>query len=638
VPATKVFRVLSIDLASGEVSRKEIADPDFITKYLGGRGLATELLLDETDPAIDPYDPESPIIFAPGALTGTFVPSSGRTSVIFKSPATNRFFKTNVGGHFGAQLKFAAIDLLVVKGKSDHPVWIRIADEDVSIEDASHLWGQDVRECNRLIREEMDDPEVQLACIGPAGENGVLYASIQVSLYNSAARGGGGALMGCKKLKAIAVSGSRSVEVAQPEQFRQVVARLWNKMKLAPGVKPLSDYGTSIGIEFTNAIVAFPVRNFQESSIEDVWYLTGNYLVEGGFLKRKVSCFSCPVACHRFVTVDQGKYRGTFTGGPEYETLSALGGGCGSTDTAGVIKANELCNILGLDTISTGACIQWLLECKQRGIVTDQDAGGLDLSWGNSETVIELVRMIAFRKGIGELLAKGLKSASQEMGQGSFQWAVQANGLEQSRIETRSAFGYALAFAINSRGPDHLNTECLAEFGGSEEARALIKRITGSEEYANPYTTDKRAEIVRWHEDVYAASDCLGICAFATTAQYWIDEQDLAELYRYYTGYEMGAERLMEAGRRIITMERLFNAALGVTRADDILPYRLMHETQKGAVHGQAVNSEEMLDRMKDDYYRLHRWDLKTGLPTAETLEKLGLGELAGKLRKETGI
>ena len=637
MPATKVYRALTIDLSSGKVSRKEIADQDFITKYLGGRGIATELLLDSIDPAIDPDDPENPLIFAPGVLTGTFAPSSGRTSVIFKSPATNRFFKTNVGGHFGAQLKFAGIDLLVVKGKSERPVAIHIADKDVSIVDASHLWGKDVRECNRLVREEMDDPEVQLACIGPAGENGVLYASIQSSIYNAAGRGGSGALMGRKKLKAIVVSGSQSVEVAQPEQFRQVVARLWNKMKLASGVEPLSDYGTSIGIEFTDSIGAFPVRNFQESSIEDVRYLTGQYLVEGGFLKRKISCFSCPVACHRFVTLDKGEYRGTFTGGPEYETLSALGGGCGSTDTAGVIKANELCNILGLDTISTGACIQWLIECKQRGIVTDRDAGGLDLSWGNSETVIQLVRMIAFREGIGDLLAKGLKRASQEMGHDSFKWAVQANGLEQSRVETRSAFSYALAFAISSRGPDHLNTECLAEFGGSEEARALIKRITGSEEYANPHTTDKRAEIVRWHEDIYAASDCLGICAFATTAQYWIDEQDLADLYRCCTGLEMGAESLMEAGRRIITMERLFNAALGVTRRDDILPYRLMHEVQKKAMHGQAINSEEMLDRMKDDYYRLHRWDLKTGLPTAETLEKLGLTELAGKL-KETRI
>ncbi len=634
MPATRAFKVLTINLSSGEVSRKEIGDSDLMSRYLGGRGIATLMLLESIDPEIDPNDPENIIIFAPGVLTGTMAPSSGRTSVIFKSPATNRFFKANVGGHFGAQLKFAGVDLLAVTGKAERPVYVRIRDDQVSIADASHLWGKDVRECSRLVREELDDPEVQLACIGPAGENGVVYASIQVSLYNAAGRGGGGALMGAKNLKAIAVSGSRSVTVAQPDPFRAIVERVWNKMRQASGVKPLSDYGTSIGIEFTNTIGAFPVRNFQESSIDEVKYLTGNYLVEAGFLKRKVSCFSCPVACHRFVTVDRGNYRGTFTGGPEYETLSALGGGCGSTDTAGIIKANELCNILGLDTISTGSCIQWLLECRQRGIVTDQDAGGLDLSWGNSETVIQLVRMIAFREGIGDLLAKGLKRASEEMGRSSFQWAIQANGLEQSRVETRSAFGYALAFAVNSRGPDHLNTECLAEFGGSEESRALIKAITGSEKHANPHSPEKRAEIVRWHEDIYAASDCLGICAFATTAQYWIDEQDVAELYRCCTGLPMEAEGAMRAGRRIITMERMFNAALGVTRKDDVLPYRLMHEEQKGALHDAAINSEAMLDRMKDGYYRLHQWDLKTGLPTPETLAALGLTDLADTVRR----
>ena len=626
------FKILTVDLTSGGVSADSLPDKEFGKKYLGGRGTATHFLLKKLDPYLDPYAPEAPIVFAPGVLTGTVVPSSGRTSIIFKSPATGRFFKTNVGGHFGAQLKFAGIDLLIVKGKAEKPVYISIEDDRVAIVDAAHLWGKDVRETNKLIREETDNPEVQLACIGPAGENKVIYASIQVSIYNAAGRGGGGALMGVKNLKAIAVSGTKPVEVAFPEKFMEVVYRLWAKMDQVSGVQPLSDYGTSIGIEFTNAIGAFPVRNFQESSIENVRYLTGNYLVEGGYLKRKISCFSCPVACHRFVTIDQGIYRGTYTGGPEYETLSALGGGCGSTDTAGVIKANELCNILGLDTISTGNCIQWLLECKQRGLVSDQEAGGINLGWGNSQTVIQLVKMIAHREGIGDLLAKGLQKAAVEMGKDSYKWAIQANGLEQSRVETRSAFGYALAFAVSSRGPDHLNTECLAEFGGSEEARKLIKRITGSEKYADPHTTDKRADIVRWHEDIYAASDCLGICAFSTTAQYWIDEQDLADLYQVATGIEMDAREIMEAGRRIITMERLFNATLGYTRKEDVLPYRLMNERQEAAMHDEAINSEELLDRMKDEYYRLHQWDIKTGLPTREVLEQLGLEEFYSKI------
>lgn len=632
MPLLKPVVVLTVDLSSGEIKRSQIEDIEVIRKFIGGRGIATYYMLKNLEPEIDPYDPESPIIIAPGVLTGTFVPCSGRTTILFKSPATGRIFKTNVGGHFGAQLKFAGYDLLIVKGKANKPVYLYIEDDNVEIRDASHLWGKDVRETNKLVREENDDSEIQLACIGPAGENKVVYASIQVSIYNAAGRGGGGAVMGEKKLKAIAAKGTKGIEVAHPERFMEIVARLWDKMRKVSGVKPLSDYGTSIGIESTNAIGAFPVKNFQKGNIDNVEYLTGTYLVEGGFLKKKISCYSCPVACHRFVTIDEGKYRGTYTGGPEYETLSALGGGCFSTDTAGVIKANELCNILGLDTISTGNCIQWLMECKQRGVVTDEDVGGLDLSWGNSETVIELVKMIANRQGIGDLLAKGLKVASEEMGKDSYKWAIQARGLEQSRVETRSAFGYALAFAVNSRGPDHLMTECLAEFGGSEEARELIKRITGSEKYAYPYTTEKRAEIVRWHEDIYGASDALGICAFPTTAQYWIDEWDLAYLFQVFSGIKADSEDIMEAGRRMITMERCFNAMLGHTREDDVLPYRLMTEVQQDAMHDNAINSAELLDIMKDEYYALHDWDVETGIPTKEILEKLGLGEFVEKI------
>ncbi len=628
----KPVEILTVDLSSGQASRSQIRDKEIIKRYIGGRGIALHYLLSNLNPQVDPYAPEAPIIFAPGVLTGTFVPSSGRTSVLFKSPATQRIFKTNVGGHFGAQLKFAGYDLLVVIGKAEKPVYIYIEDDKVEIRDAAGLWGKDVRETNRLVREENDDPEVQMACIGPAGENKVAYASIQVSIYNAAGRGGGGAVMGAKNLKAVAARGTKGIGVAHPEKFAQTVSRLWDKMNSASGVKPLSDYGTSIGVESTNAVGAFPVKNFQQGSIDNIRYLTGPYLVEGGFLKRKLSCYSCPVACHRFVTVDEGQHRGTYTGGPEYETLSALGGGCFITDTAAIIKGNELCNILGLDTISVGNSIQWLMECKQRGVVSDQDAAGLDLSWGNTETMIELIKMIAKREGIGDLLAKGLKVASEEMGKDSYKWAIQARGLEQSRVETRSAYGYALAFAVSSRGPDHLNTECLAEFGGSPEARELIKRITGSEEYAYPHTTGKRPEIVRWHEDIYGASDALGVCAFPTTAQFWVDEWDLADLFQSFTGIEVTAGDIMEAGRRMVTLERCFNGMLGYTRKDDVLPYRLMTEIQHDAMHKDAVNSEQMLDTMKDEYFALHEWDIETGLPTEDTLAKLGMGEFVDKI------
>ena len=654
--------VLTVNLSTGKIVREEIADEAVLKKYIGGMGLATYLFMKRYSPFLDPWSENSAIVFASGTITGTGIPSSGRVSVVFKSPVTGRYFKASAGGGFGNQLKTAGVDILLVEGKAERPVYINICDDNVEIRDAAPLWGKDVRETNRLIREELHDPEVQVVSIGPAGENRVLYASLQVSIYNSASRGGAGAVLGSKNLKAVAVRGTRYIEVAQPDRFDRVARRVTRKLFEAPGVSVISDFGTSPASDSLNLFTACHFRNFQENHVDpkDVDRLTGNYLVESGLLKRRVGCYSCPIGCHRFVTIDDGPYKGTYTGGPEYETLAAFGP-C-EISTEAVVKANEMCNLLGLDTISTGSCIQWLMECKQRGVVTDEMADVLDLGWGHDETVIRLIRKIAYREGIGSLLAEGTKRASEQLGSNSYKWAIQARGLEQSAIDTRFATGYALAFAVNPRGPDHLNTECLAEFGGNSEADGVIKHITGSEEYAYPFTTDKRAEIVRWHEDIYAVSDCMGMCAFSTTAQFWMNEEDLAEIFSASTGVEIDAREIMEAGKRTITLQRLYNAMLGHTREEDVLPYRFMNEVktitiessstiaqripeskdtipqirkdEKGLVHISSINSTDVLDTMKDEYYRLHGWDLSTGWPTLKTLEELGLGEFSAEALK----
>jgi len=622
---------LKINLSTGAIEHFKYSDDELLKKTLGGRGLATYVYFRDYDLNMGPFDEGAPIIFAPGSFTGTPVPCSGRTSVIFKSPTTKSFFKTNVGGHFGGALKFAGYDLLIIEGRAPKPSYIYIRDGHVEIIDASDLWGKDSRETNAALRGRYDDPDLQLALIGPAGENKVMFASIQVSVYNAAGRGGGGALMGDKNLKCIAVHGTNAVGAANPEGFYKSIKRISAKMDEVPGVVPLTTWGTSVGIQSTNAIGAFPVKNFQENSIEGVYKLTGQYLVDRGILKNRVGCFACPVCCHRYTTVDEGKYEGTYGGGPEYETLASFGGGCGSTDTEAVLKSNEYCNIYGMDVISTGGLIQWLIECKQRGVVTDDIAGGLDLSWGNSDTVVALTRMIAYREGVGDLLANGVKIASETLGKGSEKWAVQAKGLEQSRVETRAAFAYALAFAISSRGPDHLNTECLAEFGGDEAGIELINRITGSRKYAYPHTTEKRPEIVRWHEDIYAAGDSVGLCAFPTTAQFWIDEWDIAEMFTLSTGLEVTAEDVLEAGRRTIVLERMCVGVMGHDREFDQLPYRMMHERMNEAKHDNAINSPEDMESMKDQYYSLHGWDKKTGLPGAECVRQAGLAELLPK-------
>lgn len=626
-------RILKVDLSTRSSTVDIVADQSLIRKTLGGRGLATYIYFRDYDLSLDPFDERSPMIIASGSITGSNFPCSGRTSIIYKSPVTGSFFKSNVGGHFGAGLKFSGYDMIIVTGKSEKPCYIVVTNNKVEVKDAGNLWGMDNRTLYETLHNEYEDDSLEITSIGPAGENKILFSTINSSIYNVAARGGGGAVMGDKKLKCIAVMGDQFVEFAEPLRFQRAKDFISQKMEKVPGVVPLTTYGTSVGIQSTNAIGAFPVRNFQENRIDNVELLSGQHLVESGLLKNRIGCFSCSVSCHRYCTVEDGRFKGTFGGGPEYETLASLGAGCGSTDVESVLKANEYCNIYGMDVISTGSVIQWLMECKQRGLVDDSIADGLDLSWGNGDTVVQLTRMIAFREGVGDLLADGVKKASAKLGGESEKWAIQAKGLEQSRVETRAAYGYALAFAINSRGPDHLNTEPLAEFGGDSAGVDTIERITGSEKYAYPSTTEKRPEIVRWHEDIYAAGDSMGICAFPTTAQFWVDEFDMAELFSAASGIEIDGEELLESGQRTILLERMCMATMGFDREFDKLPYRLMHEEMKGAKHKNAVNSAEMLEPMKDEYYKLHGWDIEHGWPTSETIANLGFPELLGKYK-----
>lgn len=380
-----------------------------------------------------------------------------------------------------------------------------------------------------------------------------------------------------------------------------------------------------------NELHVFPTRNFQESHFEHANKVSGQHLSDAGYLKRRVGCYSCPMSCHRYAEVTSGQFAGSFTGGPEYESFGALGAGTGTSDTEAVIRANELCNIYGLDTISTGSVIQWLFECHQHEL--DFDREGLDLSWGNGSTVIELVERIAHRySDIGDLLAKGVKRASEIMGQGSEDWAIQAKGLEQSRVETRAAYSYALAFAVNPRGPDHLMTETLAEFGMSPEMIDVIEKITGDKRYAVPYLTEKRPEIVRWHEDVYAITDALGLCAFTSTAQYYMTPELMADLFSASVGIPMDGEAAMLLGKKIVTMERAYNMREGATRKDDVLPKRLRTEYLKNPPGDVAINSDEVMDPMLDRYYEMHGWDITSGRPTRQVLEGYGLKEWADEL------
>ncbi|MFW9811360.1 MAG: aldehyde ferredoxin oxidoreductase family protein [Candidatus Thorarchaeota archaeon] len=628
-------KILHVDLSNGKIWTEPIPE-EWRKMYVGSRGINAKLLWDYCkDPEITWDDPRNIIIYAPGAVTGTTAPCSGRTSVTTVGCTTGFYLKSNTGGHWGAELKFAGYDHLVVHGESKEPVYLNIEDDKVEILSAKDLWGKDIVETDRLLKEKHGEDSRGLY-IGPAGENLVRASSIQCSLYHAAGRGGGAAVMGKKKLKAISVKGTKPVRVKDPKKFAKVVEEMRENLRKDSGAQGLHEFGTSGSIAAVNEMHAFPGKNWQTGYTENVYPITGQALNELGYLKRRVACFGCTIGCHRYSEIPEGPNKGIASGGPEYETFGALGNGPGIIDTEGVLVLNEICNRLGLDTITAGTVTQWAIESYLRGALTKEDTDGLELDWGKLDEVKKTVEKIAFREGkLGNLLGDGLKIATGKVGKDSYQWAIMnKKGLEQSNVETRSAKAYALAFAVNPRGNDHLMTETFAEFGSSPEAVDLIEKLTGDKKWASSHFTEFRAEIVRWHEDCYEITEALGFCVFTSTAAFGVNPDNMARLYAAATGIEMSEEEMMLTGRRVCTLEKAFNVTRGATREQDDLPWRLMNEgAASGPLKGE-MNSRKELDNALDQYYTLHEWDLKTSWPYRITLEKLGLKDVADHLDK----
>ena len=442
--------------------------------------------------------------------------------------------------------------------------------------------------------------------------------------------------MGKKNLKAVSVRGTKPIRVKDPKKFAEVAQEMRENLRVDSGAQGLHEFGTSGSIGAVNEMHAFPGKNWQTGYTENVHPITGQALNEGGYLKRRVACFGCTIGCHRYSVIPSGPNEGLASGGPEYETFGALGNGPGIIDTEGVLILNEICNRLGLDTITAGTVSQWAIESYLRGALTLEDTDGLELDWGKLDEVKKTIEKLAFRDGnLGELLGDGLKIATEKIGQDSYKWAIMnKKGLEQSNVETRSAKAYALAFAVNPRGNDHLMTETFAEFGSSPEAVALIEKLTGDKKWASSHFTEFRAEIVRWHEDCYEITEALGFCVFTSTAAFGVNPDNMARLYAAATGIELSEEEMMLTGRRVCTLEKAFNVTRGATREHDDLPWRLMNEgAASGPLKGET-NSKEELDNALDQYYTLHEWDLKTSWPYRKTLEMLELTDVADHLEK----
>ncbi|MGQ9654334.1 MAG: aldehyde ferredoxin oxidoreductase family protein [Thermodesulfobacteriota bacterium] len=599
------FSLLRVDLTRG-AWRKEPVDVGSLLKFLGGRGLGAKILFQEQGAGTGPSSPENRLLFITSPLIGTGAPWCVKYTVLTRSPLTGTILMSLAGGFFGPSLRAAGCDGLIIEGKAPEPSYLWVKDGEVQIRPAMHLWGMETHRTQEAIRAEIMDPRAQVACIGPAGEKGVRFACI-VSGTRAAGRGGAGAVMGSKNLKAIAASGRRRVPILDLRSFRETNQAIRAKARRADRLQLFGRYGTPKNLVIVNERGLFPTRNFQEgvfSGIDEV-----NAMEQQRRVLRKVTCHACPVSCGNITRAADGPYKGIVTEGPEYETFWAFGAQCGNHDIDAIIAADHLCDQLGLDTISTGNVIGFAMECAQRGLLGAADLGGLELSFGNHAAMVEMIRRIARREGIGDLLAEGSLRAAQQIGGGSLDFAMQVKGMELPAYDPRGAKAMGIEFATSPRGGCH--------------ERGLVSRETfGAPPPIDPLAVAGKGLAAKEVQDETAVLDSLGICVFPPHND-GMDMEDVATLLSAVMGARISVEALWLAGERIWNLERLFNVREGFKKEDDSLPPRLLREPMPS---GPAAGHVVEIDALLSDYYVVRGWD-REGVPTADTLDRLGLSE-----------
>lgn len=599
-------KILVIDLSSSS-AWIEYVNKDLFTAYLGGKGLGARLLYDQLPAGCDPLSPENILIFANGPLTGTLAPAASRCVVCTKSPLTNGWLDTGAGGFFGPELKYAGYDALLIKGRANEPVYILIDDDKVTFHSAAHLWGKGTFATHEALRQAHGE-EFMVACIGPAGEKQVRLAAI-ISEARAFGRGGAGAVMGSKNLKAIAVRGSRDVLIWDNREFLLACREALNEINLHPdtgGARP--KYGTNAIYSLINEAGIHPVCNFQRGVFNGIDRLNEEEWAQKYYTRHK-ACFACPIHCSKVSRITQGPYQGKVTEGPDYENTWAFGAQCGNDDPGVVIYAEYLCDDYGLDTISTGNCIGFAMECFEKGLLKEEDVG-FPLRFGDGRAIVELIHSIAQRQGIGALLGEGVKRAAQVIGGGAEKFSMHVKGLELPAYDPRGCFGIGLAYATSDRGGCHLRSWPVAA------------EILNPSNRLDPLSPEFKAEYVKNEQDLIAAIDSLGLCLFVTFA---LTPRQVVRLAYSLTGCEelSSGDKLVTIGERIYNLTRLFNLREGLTGEDDTLPPRLLKEPlPDGPAQGQVVPLEQMLK----EYYLIRHWDGE-GRPTQEKLAELGLIE-----------
>ena len=608
-------RVLRVNLSESTVSQEAISE-SLYDRFLTGAGLATHYLYNEVPKGVDPLGPENRLIAMTGALTGTVAPSTGRFTWVFKSPLTGIWAQSNSAGFWGVDFKKTGYDGIIFEGIAPEPVYLVIHDDKAELRSAKHLWGRGVFETTKLIKEELGE-KFNVDCIGIAGENQVRYASIMNDLHRAAGRCGGGAVMGSKRLKAIAVSGKKPVKVANPAAFHEAAKRQFELLDQSMFKVTLETFGTNAVIDLVNVRGGFPTRNWQTSVYPELEEINAQALSDK-VLVEPLGCFACPLKCGRGTEIRKGKYKGKKGEGPEYETVGTFGGQCGITDMEAITMAHYLCNDYGMDTISAGSTIAFAIECFEKGILTKADTGGLELKFGDPDVAIELVHKIAKRDGIGNLLAEGTRLIARKLDKGSERFAMHVKGLELPAYDSRAVQITGLAYAVANRGGDHIT----AYIQGPTFLDIPFLVIPDSR-INDPLVADpEEVHVLVDLENVMSALDILGACKFMG---FCVASEEWAKLVEYCLGREFRYEDMAKVGERAINLARVFNMREGLTRADDTLPPRLLEEPlPEGPAKGKV---NENLPAMLDRYYELRGWDKATGKPTPEKLRELGLGE-----------
>lgn len=613
--------VLEVDLSSGAIKSKPM-DPVFARKYIGGRGFTSRLQYDLIPPHVDPLGPENVLIVAPGGLTGTLAAATARITFGARSPLTGILGDGNSGGYFGPVLRRAGYSLLIIRGAAKKPVYLWIHDDQVEIRDASHLWGRDVFETTNALQTE-HGKAVRVAAIGPAGENLVHIAGIVCDKDHLAARTGLGAVMGSKKLKAIAVWGSKPVPIKDPETFMKYAEEIECLEKEDKRAQDFSNRGT-LGtlIDHHTAIGGLNTKNYQYGQFEFKEMIDNEALKSSPYYVRNTGCYKCPLRDDPYIKISEGEFAGTETGGPEYSTVAALGSSLGISNLAAILKANELGNRYGLDTIDLGGVIAFSMELTQRGILSQDETDGLDLQWGNYKAVIELIERIAYRRGpFADLLANGVKSAAEEIGRNAERYAVHVKGMTPCPLDARAVQVYNFRYAVSPRGADHL-------------------RISAPGGYTlDSLPLDEAAEKLRYWQSMVAIPDLMGVCKFVYT--YYTEKVEtvihkeldiIPGLYNAMTGSDVTGDELHIIAQRVNNVERAHNCRLGLTAEDDILPPRFTEDPMPaGPSKGKRYT---ILEPMKKAWYKVEEWDMETGIPTRARLEALDLKDIADDLER----